>query len=151
MTTSATASPENPRRWTASMDTQLNWLLDDLVRRVPHMREAAILSRDGLTRGCSAGLGREDAEHLAALAAGVASLASGGAEYFGIGPVYQTIIESEDGFLFVATAGEGSCLAVLAASAADVGLVAYEMAALVKRLGRHLAVGTRAPDVGGAM
>ena len=151
MTTSATASPENPRRWTASMDTQLNWLLDDLVRRVPHMREAAILSRDGLTRGCSAGLSREDAEHLAALAAGVASLASGGAEYFGIGHVYQTIIESEDGFLFVAAAGEGSCLAVLASSAADVGLVAYEMAALVKRLGRHMAVGTRAPDAGRAM
>lgn len=151
MTTDATASPEDPRRWTTSIDTNLNWLLDDLVTRVPHLQKAAILSRDGLALGCSAGLSREDAEHLSALAAGVASLAKGGADYFGIGRVYQAVIESEDGFIFVAAAGEGSCLAVLAASAADVGLIGYEMAMLVKRVGRHMAVGRRPPDAGGVM
>jgi len=151
MTTYAAAFPEPPGRWTVSTDTQLNWLLDDLVARVPQLEQAAVLSRDGLAQGCSAGLSREDAEHLAALAAGVASLASGGAEYFGIGPVYQTVIESEHGFLLVAAAGEGSCLAVLATSAADVGLIAYEMALLVKRVGRHLAVSRREPGSGGAL
>jgi len=50
-------------------------------------------------------------------------------------------MESE--FLFVTAAGEGSSLAVLAGSSADVGLVAYEMAILVKRVGEHLAVGSR--------
>jgi predicted regulator of Ras-like GTPase activity (Roadblock/LC7/MglB family) len=151
MTMNATASPGDPRRWTASVDTQLNWLLDDLVARVPHLEKAAILSRDGLAQGCSAGLGREDAEHLAALAAGVASLASGGAEYFGIGRVYQTVIESEAGFLFVAAAGEGSCLAVLASAAADPGLIGYEMAVLIKRVGRHMAVGRRVPGASGVL
>jgi predicted regulator of Ras-like GTPase activity (Roadblock/LC7/MglB family) len=43
----------------------------------------------------------------------------------------------------VTAAGEGSCLAVLSASSADVGLVAYEMAVLVKRVGEHLAVTPR--------
>ena len=43
-------------------------------------------------------------------------------------------------FLFVTAAGEGSCLAVLAGSEADVGLVAYEMARIVKQVGRHMAV-----------
>ena len=48
-------------------------------------------------------------------------------------------------FLFVTAAGEGSCLAVLTAAAgADAGLVAYEMAVLVKRVGKHLAVATPA-------
>ncbi len=42
-------------------------------------------------------------------------------------------------------AGEGSCLAVLAAQGADVGLIAYEMALLVTRVGQHLTVGRRAP------
>ena len=51
----------------------------------------------------------------------------------------------ESAFLFVIAAGEGSCLAVLTAQGADVGLVAYEMALLVTRVGQHLAVGRRAP------
>jgi predicted regulator of Ras-like GTPase activity (Roadblock/LC7/MglB family) len=46
-------------------------------------------------------------------------------------------------FLFVTAAGEGSCLAVLSSSSADVGLVAYEMAVLVRRVGEHLAVSPR--------
>jgi len=49
----------------------------------------------------------------------------------------------ESQFLFVTAAGEGSCLAVLATSSADVGLVAYEMAVLVKRVGEHLSVEPR--------
>jgi predicted regulator of Ras-like GTPase activity (Roadblock/LC7/MglB family) len=43
----------------------------------------------------------------------------------------------------VTAAGEGSCLAVLAGPEADVGLVAYEMALIVKQVGRHLAVDSR--------
>jgi predicted regulator of Ras-like GTPase activity (Roadblock/LC7/MglB family) len=145
---SAMAFPQSPRRWTAGSDAQLNWLLDDLVTRVPKLEKAAILSRDGLAQGASAGLSREDAEHLAAIAAGVASLAAGGSEYFGIGRVHQTVIEAEGGFLFVAAAGEGSCLAVLAAADADVGLIGYEMAVLVKRVGRHMAVARRGSATG---
>jgi predicted regulator of Ras-like GTPase activity (Roadblock/LC7/MglB family) len=49
----------------------------------------------------------------------------------------------DDGFLFVAAAGDGSCLAVLSAVTADIGLVAYEMALLVKRVGEHLSTAPR--------
>jgi len=38
----------------------------------------------------------------------------------------------------VTAAGDGSCLAVLADADSDVGLVAYEMTLLVKRVGVHL-------------
>ncbi|MFD9247638.1 roadblock/LC7 domain-containing protein, partial [Streptomyces sp. NPDC059556] len=54
------------------------------------------------------------------------------------GGVRQTMVEMDDGFLFVAAAGDGSCLAVLASVSADIGLIAYEMARLVKRVGEHL-------------
>ena len=58
----------------------------------------------------------------------------------------------ERGFLFVTAAGEGSCLAVLAAPQADVGLLAYEMALIVKRLGRRATVaGRTAPGTGEAV
>jgi predicted regulator of Ras-like GTPase activity (Roadblock/LC7/MglB family) len=49
----------------------------------------------------------------------------------------------ESSFLFVTAAGEGSCLAVMATASADAGLIAYEMAVLVKRVGAHLSVLSR--------
>jgi predicted regulator of Ras-like GTPase activity (Roadblock/LC7/MglB family) len=121
----------------------LNWLLDDLVARVAQIDKAVILSRDGLAIGASQGLTREDAEHLSAVAAGFQSLARGAGRHFGGGSVRQTIVEMDTAFLFVTAAGEGSCLAVLSPAAADAGLIAYEMAILVKRVGPHLAVDPR--------
>jgi predicted regulator of Ras-like GTPase activity (Roadblock/LC7/MglB family) len=123
----------------------LGWLLDDLGNRVEHLRQAVILSRDGLTVAASKSLSRDDAEHLSALAAGVQSLASGAGAHFGGGAVQQIIIELERAFLFVTAAGHGSCLAVLCAGQADPALIAYEMAMLVKRAGPHLASQSRFP------
>lgn len=124
-------------------DSGLSWLLDDLVTRVAQVDKAVILSRDGLAIGASAGLSREDAEHLAATAAGFQSLARGVGYKFGGGAVRQTIVEMENSFLFVTAAGAGSCLAVLSPASADAGLIAYEMALLVKRVGAHLSVNPR--------
>ena len=123
--------------------SDLNWLLDDLVTRVAQIDKAVILSRDGLAIGASRELTREDAEHLAAVAAGFQSLARGVGQQFGGGLVRQTIVEMENAFLFVTAAGAGSCLAVLSPARADVGLIAYEMALLVKRVGAHLSVHPR--------
>jgi predicted regulator of Ras-like GTPase activity (Roadblock/LC7/MglB family) len=123
----------------------LSWLLDDLASRVEHFRKAVILSRDGLAIASSAGLGRDEAERLSALAAGMQSLASGAGQHFGVGEVRQTIIELEQALLFITAAGHGSCLAVLCPANADAGLVAYEMAMLVKRAGPHLATRPRFP------
>ena len=122
---------------------QLDWLLDDLVARVTHIDQAVVLSRDGLAIGASGGLSREDAEYLAAVAAGFQSLARGAGQHFGGGAVRQTVVEMDAAFLFVTAAGEGSCLAVLAGASVDAGLVAYEMTVLVKRVGEHLGVNPR--------
>jgi predicted regulator of Ras-like GTPase activity (Roadblock/LC7/MglB family) len=116
-----------------------NWLLNDLVDRVPSVQRAVVLSVDGLQMGASHGLTQEDAEHLSAVAAGFQGLARGAARHFGGGPVRQTIIEMESAFLFVSAAGRGACLAVLTDADADIGLVAYEMAMLVTRVGQNMA------------
>ncbi len=125
----------------------LDWLLDDLVTRVAQISKAVILSRDGLAIGASAGLAREDAEHLAAVAAGFQSLARGFGQHFSCGNPRQTIVELDSAFLFVTAAGEGSCLAVLAGADADAGLIAYEMALLVKRVGPHIGVPARPAEL----
>jgi predicted regulator of Ras-like GTPase activity (Roadblock/LC7/MglB family) len=128
---------------TTSAGQELSWLLDDLAARVDDIQQAVILSRDGLAIAASANLSREDAEHLSALAAGVQSLARGAGEHFDLGEVRQTIIELEQAFLFVTAAGYGSCLAVMCPATADAGLIAYEMAMIVKRAGPHLAAQPR--------
>jgi predicted regulator of Ras-like GTPase activity (Roadblock/LC7/MglB family) len=131
----------------AGSGRDLAWLLDDLADRVEDFQKAVILSRDGLVVAASRDLSREDAEHLSALAAAVQSLARGTGEWFGVGEVRQTIIELEHALLFVTAAGHGSCLAALCAVTADAGLIAYEMAMLVKRAGPHLAASPRFPAI----
>ena len=127
----------------ASPAAELNWLLDSLVSGVAQVRQVVVLSSDGLLVGASTGLGREDADHLSAVAASFQSLARTAGRQFGGGNVRQTIIEMEHAFLFVCAAGHGSCMAVLADAGADVGLIAYEMAMLVRRVGQHLATEPR--------
>jgi uncharacterized protein len=127
----------------------LGWLLDDLVERVPTATKAVVLSVDGLLMGASRGLAREDAEHMAAIAAGFQSLARGTSRHFQAGPVRQTIVEMEAAFLFVSAAGHGACLAVLADASSDIGIIAYEMAMLVKRVGQTLSSPLRPSSDGG--
>ncbi|MFE1801048.1 MULTISPECIES: roadblock/LC7 domain-containing protein [unclassified Streptomyces] len=143
---------QDPDTGTAAQSGELDWLLDDLVLRVAEVRHAVVLSNDGLAVGASTGLGREDAEHLAAVSSGFHSLAKGAGRHFGAGGVRQTMVEMDDGFLFVVAAGDGSCLAVLSGVTADIGLIAYEMARLVRRVGEHLhsapRAGVRPPAAG---
>jgi predicted regulator of Ras-like GTPase activity (Roadblock/LC7/MglB family) len=121
----------------------LGWLLDDLIERVPTARRAIVLSVDGLLMAASTGTNPTDAEHMAAIASGFQSLARGASRHFQAGAVRQTIIEMEGAFLFVTAAGQGAGLAVLADAASDIGLIAYEMAMLVKRVGQTLTSPTR--------
>jgi predicted regulator of Ras-like GTPase activity (Roadblock/LC7/MglB family) len=125
------------------MTASMNWVLDDLVRRVDGIKQAVVLSRDGLTLGASASLSREDAEHMAAIAAGIQSLARGAALRFDGGQPRQAILHMDRALMFVMAAAQGSCLAVLCPANADHGLIAYEMAMLVKRLGQYLATSPR--------
>lgn len=122
----------------ANTRPDLDWLLDDLVARVVGARHAVVLSADGLLVGRSTELSKEDGEHLSAVASAFQSLARGTGRQFGGGRVRQTIVEMEHAFLFVTAAGQGTCLAVLGAEDADVGLIAYEMNMLVKQVGSAL-------------
>jgi predicted regulator of Ras-like GTPase activity (Roadblock/LC7/MglB family) len=123
---------------------ELNWLLDDLIRRLVGAEDAIVLSGDGLLLGRSATLERENAEHLAAMASAFSSLSRGVGAQFGKGPVHQTVVELELGYLVVTAAGDGACLALLASGRADLGMVAYEMNVIVRQVGSALSASPRA-------
>ncbi|GAB2988160.1 roadblock/LC7 domain-containing protein [Amycolatopsis acidiphila] len=121
----------------------LNWLLDDFVDRVVAIDRAVLLSADGLLMGRSHELSEEDGEHLSAVASAFQSLARGAARHFEGGAVRQTLVEMDNAFLFVMAAGRGACLATIAVRDADLGLVAYEMNRLVKRVGVNMSAPPR--------
>lgn len=130
---------------------ELGWLLDEMAAGVPSIRHAVLLSTDGLAVAATGGLSREDGEHLAAVASGFHSLAKGAGRHFKVGAVRQTMVEFDGGFLFVVAAGGGTCLAVFSGPDGDVGLIAYELARLVRRVGEHLFAAPRSGDAAGAV
>lgn len=129
----------------------LDWLLDDLLNRLPGAERAIVLSGDGMLIGRSSTLSRDDGEHLSAVASGMQSLARGASRHFEAGVVRQTIVEMDDAFLVVTAAGAGASLAVLAAADADLGLLAYEMNLLVKRVGVYLSAQPRFVESGSGL
>jgi len=124
---------------------ELDWLLNNLTASVDGVQNAVILSPDGLPLGRSPGLSPTDADTLAALSAGAQSLAHGTSRKFGSGDVVQTTIEMDSAILFITPAGRGTCVALLADANADHGLIAYELAVLVKRVGQHMIADPRFP------
>ncbi|SNQ45985.1 conserved hypothetical protein [Frankia canadensis] len=122
----------------------MSWLLNNLVKKVPEVTYVIALSSDGLLLATSYGMDRATADQLAAVASGFNSLARGAGRFFGGGNVRQTIVEMDQGFLFVTAVGDGSCLAILSSPGADIGLIAYEMALLVTRVGEFLTPELRA-------
>jgi uncharacterized protein len=119
------------------------------VERVPRVAHAVVVSSDGLPMAYSEGFPADRVDQLAAIASGLTSLTQGAARIFEGGAVTQTLVEMERGLLFVMAISDGSVLGVLAAPDCDMGLVAYEMALLVERVGRVLTPALRAePGIG---
>ena len=128
----------------------LDWLLEDLMNRVPDCTGAVLLSVDGLLISKTKRLGRDEGDNLAAVAAAFHSLARGAGRQFGGGAARQTIVELETAFMVITSAGQGACLAVLATVDVDLGTTAYEMNMLVRKVGPHLSAAPRSASVGRA-
>jgi uncharacterized protein len=121
----------------------LNWLVTNFAERVPDVAHVVVVSADGLALAVSDGFPRERADQLAAVTSGLTSLTQGAARLFEAGIVVQTVVEMQAGLLVVMAISNGASLAVLAGSACDLGLVAYEMTLMVERAGRVLTPAAR--------
>ena len=113
----------------------LNWLVGNFTQKVPGVANTLVLSADGLPLALSDNLTRDAADQLSAIASGLSALTQGAARCLAAGAVKQAIVEMEAGFLFVQTISDGSILSVLTTTDADLGLIGYEMALLVSRVG----------------
>jgi uncharacterized protein len=110
-----------------------NWLVSHFANRTPGVAHAMVVSADGLAAAVPQRLDRPKADQLAAITSGLASPDQGGARCMDGGLVKQAVVEMDRGLLVVMAISDGSCLAALADSSCDVGVVAYEMTVLVTR------------------
>jgi uncharacterized protein len=123
---------------TPAKKDDLGWFLDDFVVRVADVAHTVVVSADGILLARSSTLPPANAEQLAAVASGVASLSEAAARTFDAGNLVQTCVEMQQGYLFTMAMGRGANLAVLAAPDCELGLLAYEMTTLVEQVGQRL-------------
>jgi hypothetical protein len=132
----------NGREVQASADSaevrNFNWLLSSFVESTSGVTDAVAVSSDGLLMATSSSLERMGAEQLAAIIAGMTSLGESTARCFALGRLDQVIVAMQDGYLFVSSVSDGSCLGVLADRRCDVGAAGYQMTLLVERVGAAL-------------
>lgn len=128
---------------TTKAATNLNWLLARLCDTVPAIKQAVVVSSDGMALAKSDGVDRETAERLAAVSSGMIGLAYGSAGRFGAGPVSNVIVEMQRGWLFVTGIRDGSLICCLTEKDVDMGTIAFEMSIFVQRVGESLTAEVR--------
>ena len=116
----------------------VNWMLDRFVTETDGVERAVGVSSDGLLMAVSPPLSAAEADKLAAMISGMTSLALSASRLLDKGALRQVIIELDGGFLLVSAIRDGSCLGVVTAAGTDLGLVGYESAMLVHRVGALL-------------
>ena len=121
----------------------LNWLVTDFTLRVADVAHAVVVSADGVPLALSEGIPEENAEQLAAITSGLASLIQGAARIFEAGLPTQALVDMQGGLMLIKAVSDGSTLAVLAAPDCDTDLVSYEMSRLVEAVGEALSPALR--------
>jgi predicted regulator of Ras-like GTPase activity (Roadblock/LC7/MglB family) len=124
------------------MSGELDFLLDNFLKRVPHVTHIIAVSGDGLLVAADTGLTREAADRLAAACSGLLSLLRVTGQELGVGVLSHNLAEYDGGFV-MAMSTETACLLMLADRESDLGQVSFELTDLVNRVGDALTPHTR--------
>src|SRR3954466_3373311 len=124
-----------------SRASRLDRALADLLAQAPEVEAAAVVSFDGLPMA-SALPATMDEDRGAAMSAALLILGERAAEGLGRGSLNQVYIEGEHGTVFLVSANDEAVLVAVAAKAAKVGMMLYE----VRRAAAVVAEVLRAED-----
>ncbi|MFG1878012.1 roadblock/LC7 domain-containing protein [Sphaerisporangium sp. NPDC049003] len=131
----------------------VDFLLDQAVTRVPHIRGVILLTSDGLLRSrTKQTIDLETAQRMAAACTGLQATSRGMADFIATemnpaGGWRQTMVEFDHGYVLVVSAGQGTYLAIATGGQADLRQVGQWSQELVQSVGDVLSAPTR-PDVG---
>jgi predicted regulator of Ras-like GTPase activity (Roadblock/LC7/MglB family) len=119
---------------------ELSWMLDDMLK-AKGTRYSVLLSSDGLMLLYSGDIEKDDADRVSAAMSSMQSLSRAMREFAGTGTAMwrQTMLEFDEGFMFLAAAGQGAHLMVSTTRDVDMEDVVFRMQQLVQQLSRELA------------
>jgi predicted regulator of Ras-like GTPase activity (Roadblock/LC7/MglB family) len=116
---------------------RLEAALADLLRALPEIEAAALVTVDGLPMASALPEGMNE-DRVAAMSAALLSLGERAADGLGRGGLAQVSIEGEDGSVHLLAAGEEAVLVAVAAAGAKAGLVLFELRRTAAELGDEL-------------
>ncbi|MER5514325.1 roadblock/LC7 domain-containing protein [Streptomyces sp. NPDC002763] len=128
--------PEPTDLRTAAAD--FNWLLERFATDTAGVSDVIAVSSDGLLIAASQLRDQADSERLAAIVAGLTSLAAGASGNYGLGRLNKVILDLEHGHVLVSAIGAGAVLGIVTSEAAKLGNIAYAMTLFAKRAGAAL-------------
>jgi uncharacterized protein len=105
---------------------QLDALLRELLRRIPELEAAAVVTTDGLPMASALPAGMDE-DRVAAMSAALLSLGERAAEGLGRGELSQVHIQGEHGGVWLLAAGDDAVLVGVSVPDAKAGLVLYEL------------------------
>src|SRR3954469_8706432 len=85
-----------------------NWLLGSFATKTAGVREAIVVSSDGLLMAKASQRERADSDRLAAVVAGMTSLAAGATEWYKLGALNRVVADLADGYLVITSISRGS-------------------------------------------
>ena len=116
----------------------VSWMLDQFVRETAEVEQVIGVSSDGLLMAMSVRMDRGDADKLGATVSGMTTLAASASRLLNKGGLTQVILEFAGGYLIASVISGRACLGVITSRYCDLGLVGYETAMLVQRVGAVL-------------
>ncbi len=121
-----------------SHGARLDALLKELMRRVPELEAAAVVTADGLPMSSALPMGMDE-DRVAAMSAALLSLGERAAEGLGRGGLSQVHIQGEHGGVWLLAAGDDAVLVGVSSADAKAGLVLYELRRATAAVGTALA------------
>src|SRR3954464_2827530 len=116
----------------------VSWMLDHFVRETAGVEQVIGVSSDGLLMAMSVVMDRGVADKLGATVSGMTPLATSASRLRYKGGLTQVITEFAGGYLVASLISGRACLGVVTARDCDLGVVGYETAMLVDRVGAVL-------------
>ncbi|GIF75641.1 GntR family transcriptional regulator [Asanoa siamensis] len=125
--------------WTRSSEAALFcWMLDTFVSHTAGVREAIVVSYDGLLMAMSATTERASAERLAAIVGGFSGLAGGTANAYGLGGLNRVVVDLADGYLLTFQLSRGPVFGVVADRSAELDRLTAATATFARSVGSTL-------------
>lgn len=115
----------------------LSKILGDLQNACPDIQASVVVSTDGFIIASASNADVEE-EKVAALGAGMLSLAEKATQELQRGEIDQAFLRGKDGYLIVMNTGNGAVLTVLTAREAKPGLIFLDIKRCAEEVGKIL-------------